>query len=104
MWGRSGTCVGCIVVLWSVLLGLATAEEASMQAGSSSRRQLPETGNTATMSGQHSLLLKVKSRLHDPLDSLASWVPEVGPCDDGADSVLDGWKFVKCDGSTVTQL
>ena len=104
MWGRPGTGVGCILVLCSVLLGVATAEGASAQAGSSSRRQMPETDNAAAVSAQHSLLLKVKSRLHDPLDSLASWDPEVGPCDDGGDSFLDGWKFVQCDGSTVTQL
>ena len=66
--------------------------------------QAPDARDAAAVSAQHSLLLKVKSRLHDPLDSLASWDPEVGPCDDGGDSFLDGWKFVQCDGSTVTQL
>jgi hypothetical protein len=102
MWRRLGANVGWIVVIWSALLGVATAEGASEQAGS--RRQLPETGVAAAMSPQHSLLLKVKSKLHDPLDSLASWVPEVGPCDDGGDSFLDGWEFVKCDGITAIQL
>ena len=56
------------------------------------------------LSPQQSLLLKVKTRLHDPLDSLASWTPWFGPCDEGGDSFEDGWEFVKCDGGTATQL
>ena len=97
---RWGTKVGCIAVVvgWSMLLANA---DVAAQLGS--RRQLAETEAAAT-SPQHSLLLKVKSRLDDPMDTLASWVPEVGPCEDFGDSFSDGWQFVKCNESTVTQL
>ena len=102
MWPRFGRNAGWIVVVWSVLLGVAAAEDGTSAQGASGRR-LGETEPPA-LSPQQSLLLKVKTRLHDPLDSLASWTPWFGPCDEGGDSFEDGWEFVKCDGGTATQL
>ena len=88
--------------VWLVPIMLLVLAEVNAE-GSGRRLAEAEAGGDA-ISPQHSLLLKMKSRLDDPLDSLASWVPEVGPCADGGDSFVDGWEFVKCDGSRATQL
>ena len=95
---------------WFVLLlaaSLAQAEgdgtpDASLREGVATR-QLAE-GEAAAMSPQHSLLLKVKGQLDDPLESLESWVPEVAPCAEGADSFFEGWKYVKCEDDKASEL
>ena len=91
---------------WLVLVLLLVLAEvnAEVNAERSGRRLAEVEAGGDALSPQHSLLLKMKSRLDDPLDSLASWVPEVEPCVDGGDSFADGWEFVKCDGSRATQL
>ena len=98
MWRRFGRSAGWIVVL----LGFFVAAEKDASAQGGSGRRLGDTD--FALSPQQSLLLKVQSRLHDPLNSLASWNPWFGPCEEGGDSFEDGWEFVKCDGGTATQL
>lgn len=93
---------GWVVTLWS-LVSVANAD-GTPSAQKLSSRQLAEAGGDGVMLAQHSLLLQVKNQLDDPLESLATWVPELGPCDEGANSFLDGWKFVKCDGNRATEL
>ena len=66
-------------------------------------RKLAETAAVA-MTPQHSLLLELKAELSDQGDTLASWVPEVGPCEWGEDSFAEGWAFVKCGGGVAREL
>ena len=91
------------------LLASGGAQDAVGAAGeaadgrSASARRLAEVAAVA-MTPQHSLLMKLKEELSDPGDTLASWVPEVGPCEWGEDSFAEGWAFVKCGGGVAREL